>query len=232
MDINIIEQEYDIADKIGNDFATHSRFVKLLLSDNSPDILNCHYGLLKRRHNKHLYLRLRAAFKSRPDAENFLLDKIKTETDPDMLADILHLLGGIKSVHAAQLARQFINSEYKYQREVALYVLGWVGVEGDIALLREHLQKEEDPHLRITAASAHRQIAWHYKELKDAVLKSLKVGFEHEKDDEVLSWIIVMLGTVAVKNLGLREDKEDPYILRGDFEKAKKKAAAFLVTIT
>jgi hypothetical protein len=90
---------------------------------------------------------------------------------------------------------------------------------------------EKAPLLRITAASAHRQIAWRDNNLKVDVLKSLKTGFENEKDEKVLSWIIVMIGTVAVKRLGLREDKDDPDKLHGDLQKAKIKTETFLRTI-
>lgn len=231
MDIKELEKKYESADKSGNDFTVHSQFIKELQSDSSTEMTSYCYDILRKRHNRHLYLRLRAAFKNRPDAEVFLVEKLKTEKDSDMQADILHLLGVLNSFQAAPLARQFVNHDYAYHREVALYVLGWVGNKQDISILQEHMLNEEDPHLRTTAASAHRQIAWHHKELKDAVLQSLKVGFEHEKNDEVLSKIIVMLGTVAVKNLGLRADKDDPYILHGDLEKAKIKARKFLESI-
>jgi len=63
------------------------------------------------------------------------------------------------------------------------------------------------------------------------VLQSLKIGFKHEIDDKVLSWIIVMLGTIAVKNLGLREDKDEPDVLHGDLDKAKIKTNKLLETI-
>jgi hypothetical protein len=35
----------------------------------------------------------------------------------------------------APLARQFVNNDNDYQREVALYVLGWAGDESDISIL-------------------------------------------------------------------------------------------------
>lgn len=236
MDINELEREYKIASEgatLSEDeqVRRNMKFIKMLLSENSPEFVTYHYTLLKRREYKDLYYDIRAAMKKRPQIEMFLMGKYNTETDPVTLGDILHLLGRIRSPHAEPMARDFLTHENKYQREVAIYVIGWVGLEDDIALLLDHMLNEKDPHLRITAASAHRQIAWHHTELKDAVLRSLKIGFEKEQDDEVLSWIIVMIGTVAVKKLGLREDKDDPYILHGDLEKAKKKTAEFLATL-
>jgi len=40
-----------------------------------------------------------------------------------------------------------------------------------------------------------------------------------------------MLGTIAVKNLGLREDKDEPDVLHGDLDKAKIKTNKLLETI-
>jgi hypothetical protein len=101
----------------------------------------------------------------------------------------------------------------------------------DIELLKEHMLHERSARLRITAASAQRQMAWRCEEWKPAVLESLKAGFEHETDDEVLGWIIAILGTIAVRNLGMRENKDDPDVLHGDLDQARKKAGAFLRSI-
>jgi hypothetical protein len=40
-----------------------------------------------------------------------------------------------------------------------------------------------------------------------------------------------MIESIALKRLGLREDKADPYIIHGDVQKAKVKAAKFLAEI-
>jgi len=202
--------------------------MKKLLSDNDPEIVDFHYSLLSKREYEELYYDVRAAFLERPGVEDYLLKKLGTESDPITLADILHLLGIIESSHAAPLARKFANSDHDYQREIALYVLGWVGNESDITILNNHLLNEESPHLRITAASAHRQLYYRWPELKNELLLSLKKGFEREKDDEVIAWIIIMIESIALKRLGLREDKEDPDLIHGDIQKAKIKTSKFL----
>jgi hypothetical protein len=46
--------------------------------------------------------------------------------------DILHLLGGLRSSKAAPLAREFVTHDDSYHRDVALYVLGWMGDDPDI----------------------------------------------------------------------------------------------------
>ena len=37
-----------------------------------------------------------------------------------------------------------------------------------------------------------------------------------------------MIQSIATRRLGLREDKEDPYIIHGDLDKAKLKTEKFL----
>ena len=167
----------------------------------------------------------------RKNIENFIIQKIETENDNEMLADILQTLGTIKSKKALPIAYDFLNHDNAHHREVALFVIGWLGGKSDIDTLNKHMLNEKAPLLRITAASAHRQIAWRDNNLKSDVLNSLKIGFENETDEKVLSWIIVMIGTVAIKRLGLREDKDDPDKLHGDLQKAKIKTEAFLKTI-
>lgn len=233
MDINELTREYVLTLEgeglsEGERVKRNIHFVKMLLSENSPEMISYHYDLLKKREYKELYYDLRAAFMDRPQVEDFLVKKLTTETDPVALGDILHSLGIIGSTNAAPLARQYINFNNDYQREVALYVLGWVGNESDIAILNEHLLNEVSSHLRITAASAHRQMYYRLPELKNKLLSSLKKGYEEEKDDEVIAWIIVMIESIAVKRLGLREDKEEPYIIHGDIQKAKVKTSMFI----
>lgn len=228
-----LKSEYELAKK-GIDLPDGERvkcymdFVKILIANDSQEVINYHYELLKERENRDLYHHIRASFKRRPQAEEFLLKKIKTETDSVTLGDILHLLGGVRSAYANTLARQFNNSKDDYQREVALYVLGWTGEESDIDILNSHLLSESSSHLRITAASAHRQIYYRLPELKNKLLMSLKKGFLKEDDDRVISWIIIMVGSISKKGLGLREDREDPYIIHGDLQKAKLKTSKYL----
>jgi hypothetical protein len=233
MSIDKIKKEYEYAKEgeylsEGEQVRRNMLFIKLLMADNSPDVVTYHYNLLKERDYKDLYYDIRAAFEERDGAEEFLINKISTEVDPITLGDILHLLGILKSSKATHFAREIVNCENNYQREVALYVLGWLGNESDITILNEHLLSEQSSRLRITAASAHRQIYFRLPELKDKLLTSLKQGFEKETDDEVITWIIIMIESIALKRFGLREDREDPYIVHGDLQKAKIKAAKYL----
>jgi len=127
---------------------------------------------MRNKKYKLLYQTVRAEFYKRSNAEKFVLEKLITESDPDMQANILQILGHLRSQHALNLSCDFLKHDNVRHREVALFVLGWVGGKEDITLLREHMLHEENPHLRITAASAHRQIGWRLPELKNELLGS------------------------------------------------------------
>jgi hypothetical protein len=231
MNIEELEKAYEHTKASGGDFTEHLKFIKLLLLDESSEIYNYHYSLLKRRENLDLYYDIRASFLKRPNVEQFLIKRAQSENNEDMLADILQLLGTMESPISLSMARDFLKHCNDYHREVATFVLGWVGTKEDIPLLTYQMLNERSPKLRITAASAHHQIHFRLPELKSPLLSSLKQGFENEKDDEVIAWIIVMIESIALKRLGLREDKEESDIIHGDVQKAKVKAAKFLAEL-
>jgi HEAT repeat protein len=206
-------------------------FTKLVKTLEGPGYDKALYDLFSATKDAYLRADLGALLSKRPSMEGFLVERLGSERDPDMQARVLQTLGSMHSKHAAPAARDFLTHKEQRHRDTGLFVLGWVGEKGDVSLLKQHMLNEEVPDLRTTAASALRQMAWHDPKTKEAVLQALKEGFEHEKDEKVLPWIIVMIGMVAVKNLGLREDKENPDVLHGDLEKAKKKTAAFLKTL-
>ncbi|MBC8017397.1 MAG: HEAT repeat domain-containing protein [Verrucomicrobia bacterium] len=231
MNIEEIKNEYDLVKKSGDNIAEILKFKKNLLSNNSDEVRNFHYELLREHKNKKLYQHIRAAFIKRTNIEEFLIERLNSEKDDNMQADILHILGRIRSAHAVKIAHDFLKHENEYHREVASYVLGWVGNKDDIKLLNYQMLNEKSPWLRITAASAHRQIASRMPEYKMELIRSLKQGFELEQNDEVVPWIIIMIETILITRLGIREDKDDPYIWHGDLEKAKIKTKQLLETI-
>ena len=228
MNIEKMKKEYDYVNKSGDKISEILKFKKSLLSYNSHDAYNFHYELLRNRANRKLYQHIRAALIKRPNIEEFLLGKLKTEKDAEIQADILHVLGRVGSPHASDMAREFLGYENESLNEVASYVLGWVGNENDLRLLNDQMLNGKTPLLRITAASAHRQMASRMPEIKMEIIRSLKQGFEHEKDDEVIPWIIIMIETILVKRLGIREDKNDPNTWHGNLDKAKQKTKQFL----
>ncbi len=233
MEISELKKEYQyakLAENMPEEEKTirNIKFINLLLKSNASKVLEYHYDLLKEREYKELYYDIRAAFKRRMNIENFLVEKSKLEKDEIVIGDILHILGGVKSKFALLLAQENENSKNKYLREVSLYVLGWMGDKNEIKILNKHMLEEKEKKLRITAASAHRQIYFRNSELKNELLISLKEGFYNEKDDDVIEWIIIMIETIGVKRLGLKEEKTNPDVVIGDLDKAKLKTKKYL----
>lgn len=207
-------------------------FEKLLLSDNSQETLNFQYNCLKDTSDWNLYICCRSAFKKRGElSELFIFNKIREEEDPHLIGDCIHILGTLRSIHALSLALKYMQSYDTYIRKICLYVIGWIGNESHIPLLEKHLLNEKPYKLRITAGSAMRQIFWRISDASIEILKSLKKAFYAEEDITVKSRLIELISTISGKNLGIREDKNDPDILIGDVEKAIKKTDKFLGSI-
>jgi len=204
---------------------------KQLLASNELDVLNFQYECLRDMRSYTAYTTCRAAFGKRKNIEHFLLQKLSIESDTHVRADIVHILGIIRSNKALGIAKEYLVSDNEYMREVCLYVIGWTGSFDEIDLLLQHLLTETTEKLKTTAGSAMRQIAWKDKETKEYILKALKIAFETEQNRNVLSRIIELMGSVAVKNLGMREAKDDPYILLGDLDKAIIKTKKFVQTL-
>lgn len=204
---------------------------KQLLSSNLKEVLDFQYECLGDTSDKVIYQTCRAVFAKRKDIEDFLLTKLSSENEKHKKADVIHILGRIRSKRALDIAKENLGDDDLYLREVCLYVIGWTGGVAEVSLLAVHLGNESANKLRITSGSALRQIAWRIPEAKNDILKALKVAFYSEKDREVISRIIELTSTIAVKNLGIREDKNDPNILLGDLEKALVKARKYFESI-
>ena len=174
---------------------------------------------------------LRKAFVSRSEVDGYLFEKIQAEDDLACIADVIHILGRKRSRYAVDLARIYIDSDSDYLKEVCLYVLGWVGEEKDLAIIEEKPLHVIPEILRITAGSALRQIYIHHQELKLGILRVLKTAFYAEISPVVRSRMVELIVTIAVKNLGLRESKDDPDILLGDYGRAIEKTNVFLQSI-
>lgn len=207
------------------------RFEKLLLSSNEIDFLNLHYSLLRGAKFDRIRFILRKAFVSRPEVDEYLFEKIQTENDLACIADIIHILGRKRSSHVIGLARINIDRNSDYLKEVCLYVLGWVGEEKDIATMEDQLLHATPERLRITAGSALRQVYIRHQDLKLIILRVLKTAFYAEIDRSVRSRIMELIGSIAVKNLGMRESKDDPDILLGDYNRAIEKTNVYLQSI-
>lgn len=156
-----------------------------------------------------------------------MLNKIKAEKDFHIIGDIIHILGGQRSIQASSLAHVYISHEDDYIREVCLYVVGWIGGVDDVNMLANMVLHDNSVKNRCTATTAMRQIYLRNKNLKQEVLSALKVIFEKNLEPLVTPWVIIVTAEVAGVDFGLKEKFDDPYQLIGDIAKAKAKATAF-----
>lgn len=113
--IEELKKEYEIIrglDAIAQITATFS-FKKKLLESNDSNILDFHLNLLKTKENTDLYYRMRACFSDRPKEkiEVFLLDKLDKGQDNVLKADIIQILGHIKSAKILPYVREHIKSK-------------------------------------------------------------------------------------------------------------------------
>ncbi|NOZ85228.1 MAG: HEAT repeat domain-containing protein [Deltaproteobacteria bacterium] len=230
MEILDLEREYNIA-KETTSFSQHQQFIKQLLSSDKEEIVTYHFELLKRKENWELYQRIRYAFIKRGTiADNFLINRIKIEKDPELQADILQLLGGLKSKQALPLARDFIKHKYPEHRHRACFVLGWVGVQEDIDILSDRLFNDPKHPIRGTAATALRQLWGRLPDMKMKILINLKKALETEEDEDAVKRIIISIQTIMKKRFGLKENIEEREIT-GDVDIARKRTLKALTLI-
>jgi hypothetical protein len=124
MDKNVLERLYRTASATAS-YTEHQKFIEELLADNDPSTIDYHFGLLRNHENWSLYLDVRAAFEKRGErAADYLSERIQTETDGDLKADALLLLGLMRSPDALLFARQLLNAPNPSLREKACCVLG------------------------------------------------------------------------------------------------------------
>jgi HEAT repeat protein len=210
-------------------FAEQQKFIKQLLASNDPETIDYHFSLLKDRGNRNLYQQIRAAFKKRgPSAAEYLIKRAATEKDPQLLGDILHILGTMDRPEALPLARKMTRSSEPDVRDKAGYVLGWLGSEADAEIMAELLLHDPAPMVRADLATAHSQMYERHPKAKDRLLDNLRKALDQETDEEVLAWIIITIQNILHKNFGLRENIEEG-IHTGDVKRAKEKAQATLM---
>lgn len=227
MDISTLEQEYNLAQQTTS-FSMHQAFLKKLLAVQCPEALAYHYQLLLRQENQDLYLRIRAGFEHRgKEAESFLLAQLKTEQNSELLADILLLIGLMRSVQARRVALGFLSHENPKIRHFALVVLGWVGNKEDVCLLGSVLIEDQDARVRGTASSALCQLWYRIPETKAPILGYLKQALEKETDEEAQKEMVTVAQEILHKKFGLREDLDEGKVY-GDVAKAVAKARSSL----
>lgn len=204
-------------------------FIENLLNKNDLNTINYHYDLLRYKKHFKLYQRIRASFNKRPQEiiEPFLLEKLRTEEDISLKADVLQLLGGINSTKVLPYAIENIQSEIRDIRYRCIIVIGWVGSKNDLPVLNERLQNEPDDELRGYAATAMRQMWFKKKITSDDALPYLFKAVVKEESEETLGMIIIVIQDLLKKKFGMQELINDATI-KGDAFKAKEKVLKFL----
>ena len=230
MDTTILDRAYAVAQQTTS-FAIHNEFLKKLLSMPEPEAVEYHYNLLHRRENRELYLRVRAAFEKRGRAaEVFMLSKLSREPDTDLQADILLMLGLMRSLEARRIALDFIPNESPKLRHFACLVLGWVGTEQDLAKLGKILLEDVEPRVRGTASTALRQMWYRIPVIKNQLPLYLMSALEKETDEQAQQEIIIVVQELLNKKLGLKENTNEGTIT-GETGKAAEKARALLTAL-
>lgn len=235
MDIKTLNDSYETLKKSENPYDTIFDFKEELLSSDSPDFLEFHYRIIQ---DEALPEKVRGTIKSfffseavnnrnKEVVSEFLYQKYLTGIDNITLkADVIQLLGNLRSKHAKEVALENIAIRKGDLRYRSIIVLGWVGSKTDLKVLNERLLTDPDPQLRGYAATAMRQIWFNHPKTKDDILKYIKEAIEKETAPEALEGMIITAQDLLKKKLGLKESKYGD--VTGDMEEAKIKTIGVL----
>ena len=140
IEVNNIIEEINLTNSDFVPFKKTLQIESLLSSSNSTEMLNYHYSLFKIKEDAVLYMRIRSSFEERPKEiiEPFLLNKLDEEKDISLKADVIQLLGSIKSTKILPFIYKNITSPIRDIRYRCIIVLGWVGNSKDLPLLNEN----------------------------------------------------------------------------------------------
>lgn len=225
MDIQTVKDLYK--ELIGSEdpFESIFDFKEGLLSSDSDEFLDFHLSILKDRTDEAIYNTLRSFFNQRKDkakTEVFLYNKYKSGIeDVTLKADVIQILGHLRSKYAKLLALENLNADKGDLRYRSIIVLGWVGTAADLVQLHERLLNDKDPNLRGFAATAMRQIWFNHPKTKDKILSCIKDAIVSEKSEEALQGMILTVQELTKKKLGLKESKYGD--VSGDIIAAKSK---------
>ncbi len=230
MDLIKLQSKYENLEK-NYDEVRATDFVDSLVETNEIKIIDFHYKLLKNIKNKDFFYEIRGDFyKHGEDGKLFLLDKLKSETDLDLKAEALFVLGGMDNLkpseveHIKLVANDFIissNDNYKNQY-YGIIVLGWIGGKEEIFVLEKILKNNKNSELRAYTASALRQIWYNHSRLSKRILKVYDEALKKEIVDDVNRTIIACIQDILRKKLGIKESQYGE--ISGNIAVAKPKA--------
>ncbi|HQJ05696.1 MAG TPA: HEAT repeat domain-containing protein, partial [Spirochaetota bacterium] len=139
-------------------------FAGKLMEQNSKEYLDFHYEIIRDTDIEgRVYDFLCREFRNRRnEGENYLLDKIKSESDDYVKASVLQILGSYRYAErkdeTADLARDLLTSDVSVLRCRALWVLGWIGAPDDLEAISKALYNDTDEDNRCWAATAMMQM--------------------------------------------------------------------------
>ena len=235
MDLISIYASYEALKKSENPYDIIFDFKEELLSSDSPEFLDFHYLILQ---DKALSDQLKSTIKTFFYSEvvnnrnkevvcSFLYQKYANGIeDISLRADVIQLLGNLRSKQAKEVALENIALPKADLRYRSIIVLGWIGTKIDLKVLNERLLTDPDPQLRGYAATAMRQIWFNHPKSKEEILKHLKKAIPEEKDEKALQGMIITVQELLKKKLGLKESNFGD--ITGNIEAAKVKAIAAL----
>ncbi|MFD2287259.1 hypothetical protein GJU39_13650 [Pedobacter petrophilus] len=181
-------------------------FVRDLSQLNDYESIDFHYKILKNSENIYLFHRIRAGFeKHGEEGKTFLLDKINIETDPDLKAEALFILGTMDCVEVKPIAISFLQSKNYKEQYYGIIVIGWLGKSEDIVILENELTNNKNLELRAYAATALRQIAFSNSRLNKKIAGAYSRAYQSEADEIVRKTIIVCFQDLIKVKFGLRE---------------------------
>ena len=210
------------------------KFVNDMSKNNDTDVIAFHYEILSNKDNSDFFYSIRASFKKHNEtAKYFLLDKLETETNKELKAETLFILGAWKPLDESdkkkikKVAIEFIDKKENYTNEYyGIIVLGWIGGKKEISILENELLSNENDQLRWYSATALRQIFYKQADLKNDILKLYYTSLKTETKEEIVQSLIACVQDLVEKKFGIKESMRG--VISGSIEKAKPKALKFL----
>lgn len=199
--------------QLKNETSTGPRFafIKELLQENSPEMLEFHYSLLSQYNiDAELYGAVCRKFSERGEAgELYLLSRINEEEDPEVKATVLQILGTFKYKNGkhleetAQLARGFLNASDAGLRRRALWVIGWVGNPGDIDQVGTLLFFDPESENKSWAATTLMQLYTTFPETRKQSSRLLQQALQAELTEHTLNAVLISLQEISSNNWDL-----------------------------
>jgi hypothetical protein len=205
-------------------------FKEMLLDSDDAAILDFHFSILADIKNEYLYRGILYFFADRKDkkrVEEFLYMKYRdSDSSTKLKADIIQLLGKLKSSFGRKLALDNIQSSIYDMRYRSIIVLGWTGTETDLPILNERMLNDKDGKLREYAATAMRQIWYKHSETRDEITGYIHKAAPLEKDTDALTGMIITIQDMYRKKFGVKESRYGD--ISGDVLESKIKMMTFL----